>query len=153
MSQPKTDAIVQWAEAHTADKTLAPNAGKQHLSPEEIADVLYWRGKGLTQEQIAAKFDPPKHQSTISRCLREWGHDRTAEAKRMIRAAAPRMVKEIVDGNDLKTKAVLLKGVSVLEEQQQQGVTVLVGNGGTVNLGQAFSPPAIEVTSERVENP
>ena len=127
--------IVKWAEAHSGQKSPAPNTGAPHLSPEDIADVLFWNRKGLTQEQIAAKFDPPKHQSTISRCLTEWGLDRTVEAKRMVRAAAPRMVKDIVEGTDMKTKAVLLKGGGVLEEQQAQGITVHVGRGGLVNLG------------------
>ena len=61
------------------------------------------------------------------------------------------MVKEIVDSNDMKSKVALLKGVSVLEEQADKGITVLVGNGGTVNFGQALSPPDVTVESESVE--
>jgi hypothetical protein len=141
------DTIVAWAEAHSRVKVPAPNAGASHLTPEDIADVLFYDRKGLTQEQIAAKFDPPKHQSTISRCLTEWGLDRTAEAKRMVKAASPRMVKDIVESSDMKTKAVLLKGGGVLVDQQAQGIVVHVGRGGLVNLG-SLSPL---VTRELVE--
>lgn len=148
MAKPKADAIVRWAEAHTQDQQLAPNAGAKHLTPDEIAEVLHWNAQGLTQEQIAAKFEPPKHQTTISRCLRDWGPDRTREAKRMARAAAPRMVADIVNGRDGKVKALLLKGIGVLEEQQQSGVTVIVGGGSEVKIGVLVSPQPSQGQSE-----
>lgn len=142
--QRQAEALVAQTEAHIAAKRPAANAGVSHLTPEDIADVLYWDRKGFTQEQIAAKFEPPKHQSTISRCLAEWGLDRTAEAKRMTRAAGPRLVKAIVDGDDLKTKALLLKGSGVLQEQPQQVTNVLIGGGSSVT----FASPAVVVAPD-----
>lgn len=153
MAEQTAQQIAQWAEAHTGEIASAPNKGCTHLTPDEIAEVLHWQTQGLTQEQIAAKFEPQKHQSTISRCLKEWGPDRTAEAKRMVRAMSPRLAHDIIMSRDTKTKAVLLKGVDVLSEQQSQGVTVIVGGGGTVNVGIALSPPPRQLESESSQNP
>lgn len=137
--QQQAEALVAQTETHIAQRGHGPSKGSTHLTAEDIADILFWNRKGLTQEQIAAKFVPPKHQSTISRCLAEWGHDRTAEAKRMVRAAGPRLVKDIVDGEDLKTKALLLKGSGVLEEQQQHVLNILVGGGSAVTFAPSAS--------------
>lgn len=153
MANPKTATeIASWAEAHTDTALTKPNAGKQHLKASEIADILRMDANGLSQEAIAASFDPPKAQSSISRCLRKWGPDRTAEAKRMIRAIAPSLVTSIARSSDQKSKAVLLKGVNVLEEQQAQGITVHVGRGGMVNLGTLVSPPSVKGLSEGQQN-
>lgn len=148
MANQTPEAIAKWAEAHSSSALVPANAGKQHLKAVEIAEILRMDANGLSQEAIAASFDPPKAQSTISRCLRKWGPDRTVEAKRMIRAIAPSLVKSIANSRDQKTKAVLLKGVSVLEEERQQGIVVHVGRGGMVNLGTVVSPPRMESAGE-----
>lgn len=134
-------------KADTVAKRPAPNKGKLHMQPHEVADVIRWHVQGLTQEQIAARFDPPKAQSTISRVIAHFGTDNTGEAKRILRGGAAHMALNIVKKGQPKDHVNALKGLGVLEEQQQQGLTVIVGGEATVNIGivsadsSRLSPP------------
>lgn len=148
MANTTSEAIVKWAEAHTDAKPPAPNKGAKHLTAADVCDVLRWHKQGLTQQQIAARFHPPKSQSAISRVIARYGTDNTAEAKQILRGGAADMALNIVRRGQPKDQVQALKGLGVLQDAQQQGVTVIVGSGGQVNVGVMVSPPVPEVTSE-----
>ena len=135
-------AIAEWAEANTADKPAAPNKGAKHLTGNEVADILRWHSQGLTQEQIAAKFEPPKGQSTISNCLARFGFDNTAEAKRILRGGAADMALNIVRRGQPKDQVQALKGLGVLEEQQHGLVIQVGGNAGDVKVAVLVQSPS-----------
>lgn len=71
----------------------------------------------------------------------------------MARAASPRMVKDIVEGKAVKTKAaktkaVLLKGCGVIDEPQQSGLTIIVGGtGNDVKVGIVLNAGETVLTS------
>lgn len=122
-------------QAQPNEQLTAPNKGKSHLTGNDVADILRWHAQGLTGEQIAAKFTPPKHPTTITRAIARYGFDNTAEAKRILRGGAADMALNIVRNGQAKDHVNALKGLGVLEEQQQQGLTVIVGGESTVNIG------------------
>jgi hypothetical protein len=132
----QAQAIAKWAEAHTADKLPAPNAGVEHLDPIEIIDILRWDTQGLTQEQIAAKCNPPRSQATISRCLRKYGTDTTTEAKRIFAAgAAPAALKILAEGLPRDLIAV------------QKGLKVLAEDTSSIKLAIGLSLPGLSTMS------
>lgn len=140
-------AIVEWAEAHSVTKPQAPNAGAKHLTGYEVADILRWHAQGLTQEQIAARFEPPKHQSNISRVLTRYGIDNTAEAKRILRGGAASMALNIVKRGQPKDQVQALKGLGVLDEPMSAGLSIQIG----VAVGAEFVRVAGESAGVSVE--
>jgi hypothetical protein len=88
----------------------------------EVADVLRWHAQGLTQQQIADKFEPPRSQSTISDVLARFGPDRTHEAKAILRGSAADMALKIVANGQPKDLVQALKGLSVLRDEESKPV-------------------------------
>lgn len=129
------DSALVTVESDTVPAKRRPGQRGKDLTGSEVADVLRWHSQGLTQEQIAAKFVPPRSQSTISDVLRRLGVDNTASAKAILRGGAADMALNIVKRGQAKDHVNALKGLGVLEEQQQQGLTVIVGGDATVNIG------------------
>ena len=141
MDSPSTE-IVTSPGAYTPSKPPAPNKGVRHLRAYEVADILRWTAEGLTQEQIGQRLTPQRPQKTVSDVLSRFGTDYTNEAKRILRGGAADMALNILRTGQAKDHVQALKGLGVLEEQQQQGLTVLVGSGGQVNIGVLVSPPS-----------
>jgi hypothetical protein len=108
------------------------------------------RDRGLTAQEIADKLDPPKHQTTVSAIIRKWGRHSVVEAKRLMQAAAADMAINVVENGTAKDHVNALKGLGVLEEQQQQGLTVIVGGDATVNIGVLLSPLSHANSTERI---
>lgn len=105
---------------------------------------------GVPQVEIAQRIGCD--QSSVSRWLAAC-QDSTKEATAYLKGSALKMARKVAASDDPKALIQALKGVSVLQDQQDKGFTVLVGNGGVVNFGQALSPPDVVVESERLQNP
>jgi hypothetical protein len=132
---------LQVTQSDTQPRKRKPGQRGKDISGHEVADILRWHGQGLTQEQIAAKFDPPRAQSAICEILQRFGPDRTVAAKAILRGGAADMAMNIVRRGQPKDQVQALKGLGVLEENQAQGVTVIVGGGGEVKIGIMVQQP------------
>jgi hypothetical protein len=130
-----------------------PGQRGKDLTGYEVADILRWHAQGLTQEQIAAKFEPPKAQSTISEALTRYGPDRTHDAKAILRGGAADMALNIVRRGQPKDQVQALKGLGVLEEQQHPGLVIQIGGTGNDVRVAVLSPLSLPSQSEGVEIP
>jgi hypothetical protein len=63
------------------------------------------------------------------------------------------MSQNIVKNGRAADHVAALKGLSVLRDEQQTGVTVIVGGSGQVNIGIALSPQLPSATGEGVQYP
>jgi hypothetical protein len=138
------EAIVKWAEKQPSTHRKPT----KRLSQAEVGLLLQLHKEGKSQVEIAQLLGVT--QGAISRWLQNTT-DSTGIAKSYLRGSALRMAQNIVRNGQAKDHVQALKGLGVLEEQQQQGVTVIVGNGGSVNIGVLVSPPDVTVESESVE--
>lgn len=135
-------------EVNAPARPPAPNKGSKHITGYEVADILRWHAQGLTQEQIAAKFTPPKSQPTISRVLARYGLDQTHEAKRILRGGAADMALHIVRKGRPQDHIAALKGLGVLQDEQSQGVTVLIGGDINISFSSSSSRAAEVIDAE-----
>jgi hypothetical protein len=141
---------LQTVQSHTSTKPPGANKGASHLRPEDIVDVLRWDAQGLTQEQIAARFNPPKAQATISRCLTKYGTDTTAEAKRIFAAqAAPAAIKIMRDGRPSDLIKVQ-EGQGVLAQSLAGGLVIQIGCKDS-DVSITLSPPVLGVLERKVQ--
>jgi hypothetical protein len=135
-------------EAHTLPKLPAPNAGATQLKPHEICDILRWQAQGLDQQEIADKFNPPKHQSTICRALQKYGTDTRVEARRILAAGAAAAAIKILRDGKPRDLIQVEQGLDVLsDEGVKGGVTVIVGGQDAsvqVNIIGTVSPSRTE---------
>jgi hypothetical protein len=124
-------------QSDTRPTKRKPGQRGKDLTGFEVADILRWHAQGLTQQQIAAKFEPPKAQSTISETIQRFGSDRTEEAKAILRGGAPDMALNVVRNGKPKDQVAALKGLSVLTEDRSAGLVIQIGvkdSDVTVNL-------------------
>lgn len=141
--------------AHKAN----PTSKYARLSRAEINLLFQLNRDGLSQTAIAQRLDCDI--STVCRWLQTI-QDTTETAKTKLRAAASSMADHVIKKGKPHDHIAVLKGLNVLEDEQSQGVTVLVGAGGTVNIGlpntgsltsgpvvEALSPPSSELPGER----
>ena len=133
-------AIATWAEGQ-AKPPAAHTPAYRRLTNEDRILILRYREQGLTQPEIAQRLSID--QSTVCRWLQAC-QDSTKEATAFLRGSALKMARKVVASDDGKVLIQALKGVSVLQEQQQQGVTVIVGAGSDGKIG-ILSPPASPV--------
>lgn len=141
-------AIAQWAEANTVKRGGDHNKGAKHLTATDVADILRWDSQGLTQQQIAERLGRPNSQGQVSQVLAKYSIDNTAQAKQILRGGAAAMALNIVRKGQPKDQVQALKGLGVLEDQQQAGLTVRIGGGSEVKIGFLVSPPASQVLGE-----
>lgn len=133
-------------EAYTPATTQAPNTGVPHLEPHEIIDILRWDAQGLTQEQIANKFNPPRTQATICRTLQKYGADTRPEAKRILAAGSATAALTILKDGRPRDLIQVLQGVDVLTDQDVKGgLTIVVGGSAQVqvNVGTGYAGPTL----------
>lgn len=123
--------------------TLKPDYSR--LSRTDIGLVYQLHKDGLTQAEIAQRLGC--HQTTVSKWLKEFS-DTTEPAKAYLRGSALKMAQHIVKKGRPVDHVAALKGLSVLHEEQQSGVTVIVGGGGTVNIG-LLSPTNTQQLEEK----
>lgn len=144
------DAIQQLApvQSHSTRIKRRPGQRGKDLTGSEVADILRWSAQGLNQYEIADKFEGRRTQSTISDVLARFGPDRTPQAKAILRGGSADMALNIVKRGKPKDQVQALKGLGVLEDQQPQGVTVIVGGGGQVNIGVMLSPRTVDGSGE-----
>jgi DNA-binding transcriptional regulator YiaG len=120
------------ASTALAETTATSKPDYSRLSQEEIVRLFNLHKAGLSQPQIAQELNCS--QKTVSRWLQDF-IDTTEPAKVYLRGNALRMAQNIVKKGRAVDHVAALKGLSVLHEEQQSGVTVIVGGGGTVNIG------------------
>jgi len=106
--------------------------------------------EGKTQADIAQRFGLT--QGYVSKLLSDF-EDSTDTAKQYLRGSALSMAQNIVKKGRAADHVAALKGLSVLEEQQHSGVTVIVGGGGTVNVGVMLSPSSSLPVGETLQIP
>lgn len=155
MAQTATLAPIQ---AHEDLLAPAPNTGIPHLTPHDISDILRWDAQGFSQDQIAAKFNPPRHQSTISRVLSQYGGDSRAEAKRILYAGAAPAAIDVLRKGEARDLVKVLEGIEVLANQDTKGgLTIVVGGNAQVqvNVGTSLdvglSPVSVSDVGESVQ--
>jgi len=142
-------------QAHTDSAPPAPNTGVPHLEPEDIIDVLRWDAQGLTQEQIAQRFNPPRSQATICRALQKYGTDTRPEAKRILAAGAATAAITILKDGRPRDLIQVLQGTEVLTDQDVKGgLTIVVGGNAQVqvNTGPVTLSPSVSVSSPTPES-
>lgn len=110
------------------------------LKRDEIGTLLQLHRAGLTQTEIAQRLGCS--QRTVSQWLSDLA-DTTEPAKLYLKGNALRMAQNIVKKGRAQDHVATLKGIGVLEEQQQQGLTVIVGGDAQVNIA-LLSPPSPE---------
>lgn len=129
MGKPQNaQAIAKWAEKQSP----AHSPAYKRLTDTDRILITRLAAQGIPQTEIAQRLGCD--QSSVSRWLNAC-QDSTKEATAYLRGQSLRMARKVAGSDDGKVLIQALKGVNVLQEQQQQGVTVLVGNGGTVNFG------------------
>jgi IS30 family transposase len=119
------------AETATLDKP-AHTPKYRRLTNSDRAYILKAHADGLTQVEIAKRLGC--HQSTVSEWLSDV-QDSTELATAYLRGQALKMSQDIVKDGRPADKVATLKGLSVLADQQQSSVTVIVGGSGQVNIG------------------
>jgi predicted transcriptional regulator len=120
-----TQAIVSWAEGQAQKPAQPANTPKyDRLTRSDIGLMLKLRKDGLTQAEIAQRLGC--NQPTVSKWLGQFT-DSTDHAKEYLRGQALRMAKNIVHKGLARDHVAALKGLNVLEEQQNAGVIVQIG--------------------------
>ena len=133
----------------SSETPVADTPSYKRLTDAERILILKLDEDGLTQVEIAQRLK--RSQSTVNDVLQTFA-DTTYTARRYLAASAHRMAENVVQNGQPRDHVAALKGLSVLhEEQAQQGITVLVGQGGMVNLGTVnpLSPPPVTETERK----
>lgn len=125
------------------EAVLTPKKDYSRLTRGEVAALLQLHKDGFTQTEIAQRLNC--NQRTVGRWLEELT-DSTDSAKAYLRGSALRMAQNIVKKGRAVDHVAALKGLSVLHEEQQSGVTVIVGGGGTVNIGVLSPAKGLELS-------
>lgn len=113
------------ALAETAPVSHKPKA--KRLTQLDVAWLIKAHKDGLTQTAIAERLGVT--QGAISRWI-ESTTDSTDVAKSYLRGSALRMAQNIVHKGAAKDHVAALKGLSVLDEGVQSGLTIQIGGNG-----------------------
>ena len=130
MAQQTADQIATWAERRTTAPPCKPKY--KRLTAADQAYILKLRDQKYTQADIAQRIGCT--QQAVSDWLRQC-QDTSAEASLYLKGSALRMAKNIVRNGHARDHIAALKGINVLEEQQQTGLTVVIGAGSDVKIG------------------
>ena len=123
--------------AEAADLALAKTRKPvKRLTQADVGLLLKYHAEGLTQTEIAKRIGCT--QPIVGRWLADLT-DSTETAKAYLRGQALKMSQDIVKQGRPADKVATLKGLSVLADQQQSSVTVIVGGTGQVNIGVVTS--------------
>lgn len=148
MAKPHTtEAIAEWAGTQDEAKqaALSPKPKRRKLTQSDVGVLLKLHKDGLTQTQIAQRLGCD--QTTVSGWIAKCS-DTTDTAKSYLRGQALKMAQNIVNRGLAKDHVAALKGLSVLDEQTQQGLTIQIGGDGhDIRIG-LLSPPNVTVISE-----
>jgi ParB-like chromosome segregation protein Spo0J len=130
------------AQAETLEPQPAPSTTPpakhrpdySRLTNAERAFALKFAAEGFTQAEIAQRLGCT--QSAICRWLAQC-EDSTGAAKSFLRGSALSMARRVVKDGTPTTDIAALKGLSVLQDEGAQGLTIVVGAGSAVqvNLG------------------
>jgi len=137
--QQQAEAI---ANSYEKPSTPANTPKYRRLTNADRAYILKLAAQKYTQPEIAQRIGCA--QSTVSEWLTQC-EDSTGEASRYLRGQALSMARKIVNKGKGSDLVATLKGINVLEQEQVNGITVLVGAGGMVNIGQGTPSPHAEV--------
>ena len=115
------------------------------LTQAELALVLQLHKDGLTQAQIAQRFGVT--QQAISKWLNATT-DTTETAKLFLRGSALTMAQNIVKKGRAADHVAALKGLNVLTEQAQSGITIQIGIKDS-DVQVALSPLSAQQLAEK----
>jgi hypothetical protein len=137
-----SQAIAEWA-----DKKATPaNTPKyRRLTISDVGVLLKLAKDGLTQVEIAQRLGCSQGAVSewVSKC-----QDTTDPAKQYLRGQALRMAKNIVVNGAAKDHVAALKGLSVLDEPQQSGLTIQIGGNGQDIKIAVLSPLQLQGSGE-----
>lgn len=120
----------------------------KRLTQADIGLMLKYHGEGLPQTEIAKRLGCT--QPVISAWLSDLT-DSTDLSKLYLRGQSLKMARNIVKNGRAADHVATLKGLSVLHDEQQSSVTVIVGGAGRVNIGIGLSPTPVLVQSETLQ--
>jgi len=100
--------------------------------------MLKYHGEGLPQTEIAKRLGCT--QPVISAWLSDLT-DSTDLSKLYLRGQSLKMARNIVKNGRAADHVAALKGLSVLHDEHQSSVTVIVGGAGQVNIGIGPAQP------------
>lgn len=141
----EADRIVAWAETKGR---RAESPSYKRLTDAERLLILQLHDKGWSQLKISQHLS--RSVSTVHDVIQAYAPT-VDMAKRKLRAGAAKMAENIVERGDPRDHIQALKGLGVLQDEQSQGFTVLVGSGGVVNFGAA--PAEAEVLEAEAVSP
>jgi transposase len=146
-----------------ASTELAPTKGKRvapahkpayrRMTNTDLAFMLRYHAQGMTQTEIAQRLGCD--QSVVSRWLAQC-EDSTKEASSYLRGSALGMARKIVAKGKPSDLVATLKGINVLEEQQQQSFTLAINGVVLHGIGSSqkqLSPGSEVVEGETLQNP
>lgn len=120
----------------------------RRLTISDVGMLLKLDKDGLTQVEIAQRLGcgQPAVSEWLAKC-----QDTSAPAKEYLRGSALRMAKNIVEKGQPRDHVATLKGIGVLEDEQRQGLTVIVQGDAQVNLGPVANISRGETLSPSVD--
>jgi transposase len=122
-------------ELTTAQAAPPCKPAYRRLTNADRAYILKLRDQKLTQAEIAQRIGCS--QQSVSEWLRQC-QDTSAQASQYLRGSALSMARKIVTKGRPSDLVATLKGINVLEEQQQQSFTLAIN--GVVLHGIGSSP-------------
>jgi hypothetical protein len=131
MSQAETLAL---EPTQTAPPPHSPKY--KRLTRADLGIVFAMHRAGKSQVEIAEHLNC--NQSTISKWLADY-QDTTVVAKEYLRGQALRLAQRVVKKGTPTTDVAVLKGLTVLQDEQQSGLTIIVGSGSQVQLNVGVS--------------
>ena len=126
----------------------ASKASYKRLTAADHAVILRLHAQDITQADIAKRLGCS--QQAVSQWLAQVV-DTTDAAKLYFRGQALHMAQSVVKKGKPSDHVAALKGLSVLEEKQQQGLVVQVGAGARVQINLGLSPSTPQGPSESLE--
>jgi ParB-like chromosome segregation protein Spo0J len=135
------------AEAATLDVAKHRKPVKR-LTQADVGLLLKYHAEGLPQTEIAKRLGCT--QPIVSRWLADLT-DSTETAKAYLRGQGLTMARNIVKNGRAADHVAALKGLSVLHDEQQSSVTVIVGGTGQVNIGVGLSPTPVLSQGETLQ--
>jgi len=122
----------------------------KRLTQADVGLLLKYHAEGLPQTEIAKRLNCT--QPVVSRWLDDLT-DSTDLSKVFLRGQSLKMARNIVKNGRAADHVAALKGLSVLHDEHQSSVTVIVGGTGQVNIGIAPSPILSLSQSETLQIP
>lgn len=131
-----------------ADDQIRTSKKRSGFTASELALMVKLSREGKTQTEIAQRFG--KTQSYIGKLLRQF-EDTSPLAKDFLKGSALHMAQNIVKKGLARDHVQTLKGIGVLEEQQAQGLSIVIGSNSSVKIGLLSPVPRSDLACANQE--